>query len=71
MAKIYLKIVLMLILGLIWCIGVCGADALMDNGHWFVLICMVILPVALCKWACRRGMLNDVFRWFEKIDIKW
>ena len=40
MAKIYLKIALMFVLTFVWCIGVCGADAIMESGHWFLMMCM-------------------------------
>ena len=70
MAKIYLKIALMFVLTFVWCIGVCGADALMESGHWFVLICMIILPAALFAWACRSGRMDDVLELFEKIEGK-
>ena len=70
MAKIYFKIALMLVLAFVWGIGVCGADALMDSGHWFVLMCMVFLPLLLFLWSCRSGRMDDVFDWFEKIEKK-
>ena len=70
MAKIYLKIALMLVLAFVWCIGVCGADAVVESGHWFVLMCMVILPIALFVWACRSGRMDDVLAWFEEIEGK-
>ena len=52
------------------CIGICGADAMMESGHWFVLMCMVILPIALFLFACRSGMVDDVLEWVEKIEEK-
>ena len=60
MAKIYLKIMLMFVLTLVWCVGVCGADALMESGHWFLLMCMVLFPMGLFAWSCRSGMVDDV-----------
>ena len=51
-------------------IGICGADAMMESGHWFVLMCMVILPIALFLFACRSGMVDDVLEWVEKIEEK-
>ena len=70
MTKIYLKLTLMIVLALVWCIGICGADAMMESGHWFVLMCMVILPIALFLFACRSGMVEDVLEWVEKIEEK-
>ena len=70
MTKIYLKLTLMIVLALVWCIGICGADAMMESGHWFVLMCMVILPIALFLFACRSGMVDDVLEWVEKIEEK-
>ena len=70
MAKIYLKIALMFVLTFVWCIGVCSADAIMESGHWFLLMCMVILPMALFLWACRSGRMDDVLAWFEEIEGK-
>ena len=70
MTKIYLKLALMIVLGLVWCIGICGADAMMESGHWFVLMCMVILPIALFLFACRSGMVDDVLEWVEEIEEK-
>ena len=70
MAKIYLKIALMFVLTFVWCIGVSGADAIMESGHWFLLMCMVILPIALFVWACRSGRMDDVLAWFEEIEGK-
>ena len=67
MAKIYLKIALMFALTLVWCIGVCYADAIIDSGHWFLLMCMVILPIVLFAWACRSGRMDDVLALVEKI----
>lgn len=68
MAKIYLKIALMFVLTLVWCIGVCGADAIIERGHWLLLMCMVILPMTLFSWSCRSGKMDDVFEWFKKIE---
>ena len=70
MTKIYLKLALMIVLALVWCIGICGADALMESGHWFVLMCMVILPIALFLFACRSGMVEDVMQWIESLEKK-
>ena len=70
MTKIYLKLTLMIVLALVWCIGICGADAMMESGHWFVLMCMVILPIALFLFACRSGIVDDVLEWVEKIEEK-
>ena len=70
MTKIYLKLALMIVLALVWCIGICGADAMMESGHWFVLMCMVILPIALFLFACRSGMVDDVLEWVEEIEEK-
>ena len=70
MTKIYLKLALMIVLALVWCIGICGADAMMESGHWFVLMCMVILPIALFLFACRSGMVDDVIEWVEEIEEK-
>jgi hypothetical protein len=51
MAKIYLKIALMFVLTFVWCIGVCGADAIMESGHWFVLIiAYCIVRMGLQEW---------------------
>lgn len=60
----------MIVLALVWCIGICGADAMMESGHWFVLMCMVILPIALFLFACRNGMVDDVLEWVEEIEEK-
>ena len=68
MSKIYLKIILMVVLVLVWCIGVCGADVIMDSGHWFVLICMVILPIVLILLFFRSGRMGDVIEWLEGIE---
>ena len=70
MTKIYLKIALMIVLALVWCIGICGADAMMESGHWFVLMCMVILPIALFLFACRSGMVEDVMQLIESLEKK-
>ena len=70
MAKIYLKLTVMFVLTLVWCIGICGADVIMERGHWFLLICMVILPIALFVWVCRSGRMDDVLAWVEKIEGK-
>ena len=70
MTKIYLKLALMIVLALVWCIGICGADAMMESGHWFVLMCMVILPIALFLFVCRSGMVDDVIEWVEEIEEK-
>ena len=70
MTKIYLKLTLMIVLALVWCIGICGADAIMESGHWFVLMCMVILPIALFLFACRSGMVDYVLEWVEEIAEK-
>ena len=70
MTKIYLKLTLMIVLALVWCIGICGADAMMESGHWFVLMCMVILPIALFLFACRSGMVDDVLEWVDEIAEK-
>lgn len=70
MTKIYLKLALMIVLALVWCIGICGADAMMESGHWFVLMCMVILPIALFLFACRSGMVDDVMQWIESLEKK-
>lgn len=70
MTKIYLKLALMIVLALVWCIGICGADAMMESGHWFVLMCMVILPIALFLFACRSGMVEDVMQWIESLEKK-
>ena len=70
MTKIYLKLTLMIVLALVWCIGICGADAMMESGHWLVLMCMVILPIALFLFACRSGMVDDVLEWVEEIAEK-
>lgn len=70
MTKIYLKLALMIVLALVWCIGICGADAMMESGHLFVLMCMVILPIALFLFACRSGMVDDVLEWVEEIEEK-
>ena len=68
MSKIYLKIILMVVLALVWCIGICCADVIMDSGHWFVLICMVILPIVLILLFFRSGRMDDVIEWFEEIE---
>ena len=68
MSKIYLKIILMVVLVLVWCIGVCCADMIMDSGHWFVLICMVILPIVLILLFFRSGRMGDVIEWLEGIE---
>ena len=70
MSKINLKIALMFIFALVWCIGVCGADMIIESGHWFLLMCMVILPIALFVWSCRSGRMDDVLAWFEEIEGK-
>ena len=70
MTKIYLKLAFMIVLALVWCIGICGADAMMESGHWFVLMCMVILPITLFLFACRSGMVEDVLEWVEEIEEK-
>ena len=70
MTKIYLKLALMIVLALVWCIGICGADAMMESGHWFLLICMVILPIALFLFVCRSGMVEDVMQWIESLEKK-
>ena len=70
MAKIYLKIALMFVLTFVWCIGVCGADAIIERGHWFLLMCMVILPIVLFALACRSGRMDDVLELFEGIEGK-
>jgi len=58
------------VLTLIWFIGVCGADAIMESGHWLLLICMVILPMSLFAWACMSGKMDDVLEFVEKIEEK-
>ena len=68
MAKIYLKLALMFVLTLVWCLGVCCADAIIDSGHWFLLMCMLILPMALFTWSCSSGKMDDVLAWIEKIE---
>ena len=68
MSKIYLKIILMVVLALVWCIGICCADVIMDSGHWFVLICMVILPIVLILLFFRSGRMGDVIEWLEGIE---
>lgn len=70
MAKIYLKIALMFVLTLVWCLGVCCADAIIDSGHWFLLMCTLILPMALFTWSCSSGKMDDVLEWIEKIEGK-
>ena len=60
----------MIVLALVWCIGICGADAMMESGHWFLLICMVILPIALFLFVCRSGMVEDVMQWIESLEKK-
>jgi FtsH-binding integral membrane protein len=70
MAKIYLKIALMIVLTLVWCLVVSCADAIMESGHWFLLMCMVIFPIVLFAFACRSGRMDDVLEWFEKIERK-
>jgi len=70
MTKIYLKIALMFALTFVWYIGVCGFDTIMASGHWFLLMCMVILPIALFVWACRSGRMDDVLAWIEGIEKK-
>ena len=70
MTKIDLKIALMFVFALVWCIGVCGADMIIESGHWFLLMCMVILPIALFVWSCRSGRMDDVLAWFEEIEGK-
>ena len=67
MSKTYLKIILMVVLALAWCIGICCADVIMDSGHWFVLICMVILPIVLILLFFRSGRMGDVIEWLEGI----
>ena len=70
MAKIYLKIALMFVLTLVWCLGVCCADAIIDSGHWLLLMCMLILPMVLFTWSCSSGKMDDVLEWVEKIEGK-
>lgn len=70
MAKIYLKLALMFVLTLVWCLGVCCADAIIDSGHWFLLMCMLILPMVSFTWACSSGKMDDVLAWIEKIEGK-
>jgi hypothetical protein len=70
MAKIYLKLALMFVLTLVWCIGVCCADAIIDSGYWLLLMCMLILPMVLFTWACSSGKMDDVLAWVEKIEGK-
>ena len=70
MAKIYLKIALMFVLTFVWCIGVCCADGLVKNGHWFVMACMVLVPLILFVVACNKGWIEDVMQWSENLEKK-
>lgn len=70
MAKIYLKLTVMFVMTFVFCLGVSGADSLVENGHWFVMACMVLVPLALCVVACNKGWLEDVMQWSENLEKK-
>ena len=51
-------------------IGVCGADSLIENGYWFVMVCMVLVPLALFVVSCNKGWIEDVMQWSERLEKK-
>lgn len=68
MVKIYLKLALITLMTFVFALGVCGADSLAMNGHWFLLICMIFIPSGMALWACNNGKLDDVLEWCEKLE---
>ena len=70
MIKICLKLMVMFVMTFVFFIGVCGADSLIENGYWFVMICMVFVPLALFVVACNKGWIEDVMRWFDRLEKK-
>ena len=70
MIKICLKLMVMFVMTFIFCLGVGGADSLIENGYWFVMVCMIFVPLALFVVSCNKGWLEDVMRWFDRLEKK-
>ena len=59
MVKTYMKRIVIVILVMVFVLGVGGADSLIANGHWFIAICMVFIPLILCVVASKKGWLDN------------
>lgn len=70
MVKICLKFSVMFVMTFVFFIGVCGADSLIENGYWFVMVCMVLVPLALFVVSCNKGWIEDVMQWSERLEKK-
>ena len=70
MVKICLKLSVMFVMTFVFFIGVCGADSLIENGYWFVMVCMVLVPLALFVVSCNKGWIEDVMQWSERLEKK-
>ena len=70
MVKICLKLAIMFVMTFVFILGICGADSLIENGYWFVMICMVLVPLALFVVSCNKGWIEDVMQWIERLEKK-
>lgn len=68
MKKVYFKIALMFVVTLVWCTGICCADALISSGHWVLFACVALFPLMGFAWSCASGYMDDVLTLIEDIE---
>jgi hypothetical protein len=68
MAKIILKMSVMFVCLSISVISIAGCDGIAVHYGFIVIGMLVIVPLAIIVWLCRKGWFDDVLEFTEHIE---
>jgi hypothetical protein len=68
MAKIILKMSIMFVCLSISVISIDGCDDIAVHYGFIIMVVLVIVPLAIVVWLCRKGWFNDVLEFTERIE---
>ena len=68
MAKIILKMSVMFVCLSISVVSIAGCDDIAVHYGFIVIGMLVIVPLAIIVWLCRKGWFNDVLEFTERIE---
>jgi hypothetical protein len=68
MAKIILKMSVMFVCLSISFISIAGCDGIALHYGFILMGLLVIVPLAIVVWLCRKGWFNDVLEFTERIE---
>jgi hypothetical protein len=68
MAKIILKMSVMFVCLSISVISIAGCDGIAVHYGFIVIGMLVIVPLTIIVWLCRKGWFDDVLEFTERIE---